>query len=125
MHCVTGVFSLLHINNLHTTRHDNQVYDSHFQGNSEDSCAGYYHIQLVDHLSHELYGLTSLRDDMRQGKGDALPGTPIVNKADGYWLPLREVHTAVLFWTDCIISWYTSMPVLVEQFGFSRMHTSS
>lgn len=47
-------------------------------------------------MSHNPYSLLTLREDMRQGKGDALPGTSMFNEADGYWLPLQEVLTMSL-----------------------------
>ncbi|DBA67722.1 TPA: hypothetical protein ACH3X2_001308 [Trebouxia sp. C0005] len=49
-----------------------------------------YHIQFCDHMGLRTWSLATLRQDMRCGKGDALPNTPILNKAEGYWLPLRE-----------------------------------
>lgn len=49
-----------------------------------------YHIQFCDQMGLKTWSLATLRQDMRCGKGDALPSTPILNKADGYWLPLRE-----------------------------------
>ncbi|DBA91866.1 TPA: hypothetical protein ACH3X1_016000 [Trebouxia sp. C0004] len=49
-----------------------------------------YHIQYSDHMGLRTWSLATLRQDMRCGKGDALPNTPVLNKADGYWLPLQE-----------------------------------
>ncbi len=52
-----------------------------------------YHIQFCDQMGLRTWSLATLRQDMRCGKGDVLPNTPILTKADGYWLPLREVCT--------------------------------
>ena len=38
------------------------------------------------------YGLLQLRHNMQQGREDALPGMSLLNKAEGYWVPLRQVH---------------------------------
>ena len=51
---------------------------------------------------------------MRQGKGDALPGTSMFNEADGYWLPLQEVLIVSLetsrLHAMCVMmySWYAT-----------------
>ena len=64
-----------------------------------------YHIQFCDQMGLKTWSLATLRQDMRCGKGDALPSTPILNKADGYWLPLREVCTLHHFLSSsyCVI----------------------
>ena len=64
-----------------------------------------YHIQFCDHMGLRTWSLATLRQDMRCGKGDALPNTPILNKAEGYWLPLREVCTLhhFFYFLYCVI----------------------
>lgn len=61
-----------------------------------------YHIQFCDQMGLRTWSLATLRQDMRCGKGDALPNTPILNEADGYWLPLQEVRTL----HHLLSSWY-------------------
>lgn len=53
--------------------------------------AAHYYVQSGASMSRDEYGLVQLRHEMQQGREDALPGMSLLNKADGYWVPLRQV----------------------------------
>ena len=56
------------------------------------AAAASYQLQYADSMTQDEYDLVALRLEMTQSRGDALPGMSLFNKADGYWLPLRQVQ---------------------------------
>ena len=54
--------------------------------------AGDYSMQIADGMDQKTRGLLILREDLRWQ--NVQPGISLYNRADGYWLPLREVSLA-------------------------------
>ena len=57
--------------------------------------AGDYSMQIADGMDQKTRGLLTLREDLRWQ--NVQPGISLYNRADSYWLPLREVSPALTF----------------------------